>query len=217
MNLSQKLSGFAKTFWSALLTRWRGVCDSVWVESKFPFHSRIVSLLHLMIWCLGLTCLKLVQMLLAQGWHVWLKVISFLLYCLQQWNLKQMHKQKNINHQTKVSCEMSWWRFLLSSELFPARKTQTERAKRKKLKISNKQGVFLWNWLAISTSKMNKQRVRPIQGGMSDLEGYLVPSQLSSTWKSQQTSSLYLGQQLEQTGRENRQVPSAIVSFLQLF
>ena len=52
---------------------------------------------------------------------------------------------------------------------------------------------------------------------MSDLEGYLVPSQLSSTWKSQQTSSLYLGQQLEQTGRENRQVPSAIVSFLQLF
>ena len=127
------------------------------------------------------------------------------------------HKQKNINHQTKVPGEMSWWRFLLSSELFPARKTQTERAKRKKLKISNKQGVFLWNWLAISTSKMKKQRVRPIQGGMSDLEGYLVPSQLSSTWKSQQTSSLYLGQQLEQTGRENRQVPSAIVSFLQLF
>ena len=28
MNLSQKLSGFAKTFRSALLTRWRGFCDS---------------------------------------------------------------------------------------------------------------------------------------------------------------------------------------------
>ena len=28
MNLSQKLSGFEKTFWSALLTRWRGFCDS---------------------------------------------------------------------------------------------------------------------------------------------------------------------------------------------
>ena len=30
MNLSQKLSGFAKTFQSALLTRWRGFCDSVY-------------------------------------------------------------------------------------------------------------------------------------------------------------------------------------------
>ena len=29
MNLSQKLSGFVKTFRSALLTRWRGFCDSV--------------------------------------------------------------------------------------------------------------------------------------------------------------------------------------------
>ena len=29
MNLMQKLSGFAKTFRSALLTRWRGFCDSV--------------------------------------------------------------------------------------------------------------------------------------------------------------------------------------------
>ena len=29
MNLSQKLSEFAKTFRSALLTRWRGFCDSV--------------------------------------------------------------------------------------------------------------------------------------------------------------------------------------------
>ena len=48
---------------------------------------------------------------------------------------------------------MSWWRFLLSSELFPARKTQTERAKRKKLKISNKQGIDLPYQQAKWTSK----------------------------------------------------------------
>ena len=37
MNLLQKLSGFAKTFRSALLTRWRGFCDS---ELSFGFIKR---------------------------------------------------------------------------------------------------------------------------------------------------------------------------------
>ena len=35
MNLLQKLSGFAKTFRSALLTRWRGFCDSACPMSIF--------------------------------------------------------------------------------------------------------------------------------------------------------------------------------------
>ena len=35
MNLSQKLSGFAKTFRSALLTRWRGFCDSETIYVNF--------------------------------------------------------------------------------------------------------------------------------------------------------------------------------------
>ena len=40
MNLSQQLSGFAKTFRSALLTRWRGFCDS---ELSFGFIKRTYS------------------------------------------------------------------------------------------------------------------------------------------------------------------------------
>ena len=38
MNLSQKLSGFAKTFRSALLTRWRGFCDSAPAPHHLPQH-----------------------------------------------------------------------------------------------------------------------------------------------------------------------------------
>ena len=54
-------------------------------------------------------------MLLAQGWHVWLKVISFP-FVLSPTRKSQAnaHKQKSINNQTKVSGKKSWWRFFPS-------------------------------------------------------------------------------------------------------
>ena len=47
MSMLQKLSGFAKTFRSALLTRWQGFSDSVVTINHIKYQVRLVDVFHL--------------------------------------------------------------------------------------------------------------------------------------------------------------------------
>ena len=66
-------------------------------------------------------------MLLAQGWHVWLKVISFP-FVLSPTRKSQAnaHKQKSINNQTKVSGKKSWWRFFPSIRIISSEENSSK-------------------------------------------------------------------------------------------